>query len=1378
MWYIGIDIGSVSVNLVLMDERGIFKVLPYTRHYGDPVRTLKVLFESIKRDVMSVNDIKLTGTGGRLIAEIIGGGFVNELPAQIESARRFYKNARTIIDIGGEDSKFIDITKEDYAMNELCAAGTGSFLEQQASRLGLSIEEFSELALLSKLPPRIAGRCTVFAKTDMIHLQQEATPDYEIVAGLCLALARNFVSEIAKGREIIPPVLFHGGVAKGKGMVRAFRKILDLKDNDLIVPEHCAEMGAIGAAIIAIEERKRERISIARCLDRLYSFMETCKSEWRSLKPLSISKSKLPDYNDGDYRYKEPRIDAFIGVDVGSISTNVVAIDKDKNLIEKVYLMTAGRPIEAVRRGIKEIGEKVGKQIRVVGSATTGSGRYLIGDFIGADIVVNEITAQAKAAIYIEPEVDTVFEIGGQDSKYISIENGAIVDFEMNKVCAAGTGSFLEEQAERLGIRIEDFGDIALGAPAPCDLGERCTVFMESNLVSYQRKEARKEDLVGGLCYSIAKNYLSQVVGKKRIGKNILFQGAVAFNKGVVAAFENLLNTKITVPPNHHVTGAIGAAVATIENGVNRTKFKGFDVIPEIKYTQEIFECEHCPNRCEVKKVTIRKGSTLFYGSRCERYEKRRDRCATADIPDLFAEREEMLLSACGETPRGGDRIGIPYTSIFLEFLPFWYKFFSELGFEVVISDKTNKRIIHEGVNASVAEYCFPIKLVHGHVINLIKKGVDFLFLPSIIDMPSPPGMKRGYICPYNQEIPHIIMASLGPRADILHPIIFFRSEKHLTATLKEFSRKFGKRASQTISAIDSARTAQEDFYKRAKLRGEEILSRQKEAFVLVGRPYNTCDEGASLRVPKILRGLGKTVIPMDFLAADLDILSDWPNMYWISGYRILSAARKVRDNPHLYSVFMTNFACGPDSFISQFFRKEMGGKPFLQIEVDEHSAPAGVITRCEAFLDSIKKAPRLGVGNDTHIIPQFRRSSRRTIYIPHMGDCALVFRSAFKKFNIPAEVMRSDDETLELGRKYTTGKECYPCIITTGDMMKILKHKEPKEVAFFMPTTYGPCRFGQYCRLQRLILDEMGYQDVPIISPGTPESTAFFKEHMMGISSGIALYIRALKGIIAIDYLLKLRRERRPYEIHPGETNKLYDKYLKSLCQATQDGGISKTLKNAASDFAALGVKDDPKPKIAIVGEIFVRSHDYSNNNIERRVEEYGGEVIVPPFYEWGLHTSGTRRMDARIEGRIFSYYLTYISEFLIRYFERTVLHSIRGVLKNEERVKIPEIWEAAEPYLIRWFGEPALSIGDCVLWARHNEIDGIINLMPFTCMPGNITSAAFKRVGEDWGLPVLNIAFDGLEQGTLETRLETFMYRVKRREARRSGNQYNIAK
>ena len=1379
MLYIGLDIGSVSVETVVLDSDGsIKKILPYTRHFGEPIKVLLKHFEQLSTEIDTVNDIRVTGAGGKLVASILGVDFINELPAQIEAARRLYPYARSIIDIGGEDSKFIDIVHEDYAMNELCAAGTGSFLDQQASRLGYTIEEFAELALKSKTPPRIAGRCTVFAKTDMIHLQQEATPDYDIIAGLCFALARNFKSEIAKGRDIVPPVLFHGGVAFNKGMVRAFKEVLNLKDDELIVPEYCAWMAAIGAALMSIKENRSREIKLTDCITKLNKYLQEYKVDWRALPPLSLKKSQLlylsnPNTNC-NIRVEGRKVDAYIGVDVGSTSTKVAAIDKHGNLLGEVYLWTAGRPLEAVRECLRQLYAKIGKYINVKGAGTTGSGRYLTGDFIGADVVVNEITAQATAAVHIDPTVDTIFEIGGQDSKYISLDNGVIVDFEMNKVCAAGTGSFLQEQAERLNLRIEEFGDIALTANHPCDLGERCTVFMETNLTSYQRKGVDKHNLVAGLCYSIAKNYLTQVVGKKRIGDHIFFQGAVAFNKGVVAAFEQILGKPITVPPHPHVTGAIGAAMAAMEKvaETNGTRFKGFDRIVNTKYQQSIFICNGCPNHCEIKKVVIEGEATpLYYGARCERYEIKKKEQPKHKLPDLFSERERYLLGAYKPADEiSGPRVGIPYASIFHEYLPFWMAFLSELGFKVVLSDRTNKKIIHDGVSHATADFCFPIKVVIGHVINLLEKGVDYLFLPSVIDVPSQKGIQRSYVCPYNQEIPHIIMSTIKPNVKILHPIIFFRNPHAAKHSLIRFGRTLGKPYKQIQHAINVAYKAQETFYQQVRQRGDEILrSIRDKALVIVGRPYNTCDRGANLDIPKILREHGQLVIPADFLPLDKYDVSDWPNMYWSYGYRILAAMRFIKDDERLFPVYLTNFGCGPDSFIHQYVRKELGGKPFLLIEVDEHSAPAGVITRCEAFLDSIKHAPRKSVEKWRFTPVRYRKEERRTVYLPHMGDCAYALWAAFNKFGIPAEIIATDDESLELGRKYTSGKECFPCVITTGDMLKILKHNDPKRVAFFMATAYGPCRFGQYCRLQRIILDELGYKDVPIVSPGAPESLDFYREYDMANPAGVLTLLRALQGVVAIDFLLKLRREHRPYEVNKGETDKIYRKWLKRVCDTIDRGGIDSVLQQAVEEFNQIPVRYEPKPRIAIVGEMFVRSHEYSNNYLERKVEQYGGEVVVPPFYEWGLHTAGTRRMDAIVDGKPIIAWLTKAWELVFKYLERRFGRHVWGALKYPERVEIPKTWGNASRYVIGWFGETGLSIGNVINWIRKGEIDGVINCLPFTCMPGNIAVAAFKRVKEDHGIPVLNVAFDGLEQGTLETRLETFMYQAKRHAERR---------
>ncbi len=578
---LGFDVGSVALKVVLTDGAGEIIEQSYTRTRGRPIETvLRILGPMLDRlGGRTLDLVAGTGAGARHICQLLGIEFVNEVVCQATAIRHLHPQVRTLIEMGGQDSKLIFLSEsatdsgpmKDFSTNTNCAAGTGSFLDQQASRLGVSIEgEFGRLAMQSLTPPRVAGRCSVFAKSDMIHLQQQAAPVHDIVAGLCVGLARNLKSNLGRGAELVRPVAFCGGVAANKGVVHAIREVFGLSDEELVVPDCHAMTGALGAILVAMEQRKRlgsdyawpreGRLDLS-ALGKHLRHHQTIGSRLESLSEPSavLDGHHLPTRDQ--LSFAGP-IEAYLGVDVGSISTKAAVIDGNNRVLAKVYLMTAGRPLEAVRRALAEIGRQVGGVVRIRGAGTTGSGRYLTGDFLGADIVINEITAQATAAVVIDPQVDTIFEIGGQDSKYISIENGVVVDFEMNHACAAGTGSFLEEQSERLGVNIkEQFGQMALGSDSPIRLGERCTVFMESDLLSYQQQGAKTEDLVAGLCYSIVSNYVNRVVGHRQIGRRIFFQGGTAFNRGVVAAFEKVTGQRITVPMHHEVTGAIGAAV-------------------------------------------------------------------------------------------------------------------------------------------------------------------------------------------------------------------------------------------------------------------------------------------------------------------------------------------------------------------------------------------------------------------------------------------------------------------------------------------------------------------------------------------------------------------------------------------------------------------------------------------------------------------------------------------------------------------------------------------------------------------------------------------------------------------------------------------------
>jgi predicted CoA-substrate-specific enzyme activase len=1372
---IGIDIGSVSVNLAVVDEKGKLIEDRYLRHMGKPLQTAEALLEELQtRYGKDIEFIATTGTGSKTLAPLVGASFVNEIIALTKSFHHLYPKVGSVIDIGGEDSKFIifevdgrnnKLKIKDFSMNTLCAAGTGSFLDQQASRLGFTIEQFADAALKSKNTPRIAGRCTVFAKSDMIHLQQIATPDYELVAGLCFALARNFKSNIAKGKEIKKPVAFIGGVAANAGMRRAVTEVFQLGDQ-LIVPDHFTSMGALGAIYAVVDDLKLKESFIG--VEKLKEHLNE-QEALEAHEPLTISEKNM----NVRYDMKRPteKVRAYLGIDVGSISTNVVAIDENKNVLSKRYLMTAGRPLEAVKQGLGEVGAEVAEYAEILGVGTTGSGRYLTADFVGADLVRNEITAQAEAAIAIDPEVDTIFEIGGQDSKYISIDNGVIVDFEMNKACAAGTGSFLEEQAERLGVSIKgEFSELALSAASPTKMGERCTVFIESDVMHCQQGGSKTDDIVAGLCYSIVLNYLNKVVGDRKVGNKIFFQGGTAFNKGVVAAFEKICQRPITVPSHHDVTGAIGVAILAMkERTWEKSGFKGFD-LSKRPYTIDTFECKGCENLCEIRKVNLEGESPLYYGSRCEKYDVVR-RTKKNEGTDLFKIRDNFLHNMY-DREGDGEAIGIPQILNMHELLPFWRSFLTELGFSVVLSDATNKKVIKDGVENIIVESCFPIKLAHGHILNIAQKGVNRIFLPSVINMRrATETAANTFACPYAQSLPYTAKASidfkeLGVRVE--SPVVYFGSgTKVALKNLAAFGKKLGKSKREVEHAYNIATDVQDRFSRKCLDEGLEFLSKIKpdeKVMVLVGRPYNSTDPGANLNVHKKLLDLGISSMPLDMLPLDRIVDDeDLKDMYWGYGQKILRAAKLIKSHPNLYAIYITNFGCGPDSFITHFFKKVMDGKPFLQLEIDEHSGDAGVITRLEAFLDSIKNAKN-EVKEEKAQTTSFIRDGRiRKIYVPNMSDHSIPFVSAFKACGVDAEVMEeSDEETIQLGRKYTLGKECYPCILTTGDMLKTCKRPDfdPDRSAFFMLSGSGPCRFGQYHRFHRIVLTDFGYKDVPIYAPNQDEK--LYDEVAIVGNKFSRLGWRA---IVAVDLLIKMLHETRPYEVNLGETDKVYKEQLDKITVAIGKGGdeVFDALEEAVQSFLLIPKTDITKPLVGIVGEIYVRSNRFSNSQLVRKVEEFGGEAWLAPITEWVTYVNYMSKKRSMSDASISSLFSVLIADYIQKKDEHRMEKIFEHYLRHGEEPKISYVLNQAGPYIHESFeGEAILSVGKSIDFIQKGA-SGIINAMPFTCMPGTISSAVMKIVQGKYDVPMINLAYDGQGETNVTTRLEAFMHQVK---------------
>ncbi len=1393
--HLGLDIGSVSANAVVLDDQGRVVEESYTRTKGKPWEVAAEILSDLRGRLGAdkIESLSLTGAAAKAMAAILETPFVNEIISHARAVKEFYPQARTIIDMGGEDSKLISLAPggmgqiEDFAMNSMCAAGTGSFLDQQAHRLGFTIEEFSEQALKSKTPPRVAGRCSVFAKTDMIHLQQEATPDYDIVAGLCFALARNLKSNIAKGKDMAPPVVFQGGVAANKGVCRAFREIMGLSEQELIIPEHYASMGAIGAALLTLDGQNQMA-----GLDNLDAFLEYVKT--RQVEAGRLEQLSLGEHHDRrEVKTRtlgpdEKDVPAYLGVDVGSISTNVVVIDEQGNLISKQYLMTAGRPLEAVKQGLRAVGQEVGDKVRIMGAGTTGSGRYLTGAFIGADVVRNEITAQATASAAIDPKVDTIFEIGGQDSKYISLKNGAIVDFMMNKVCAAGTGSFLEEQAEKLGISIKDeFGSLALETSEPVGMGERCTVFMESDIVHHQQQGVPVKDIVGGLSYSIVHNYLNKVVEDRTVGKKIFYQGATAHNKGIVAAFEKVTGQPIHVPPHNDVTGAIGVALLSMrERDWQESSFKGWSVA-ETAYKIRSFECPGCPNHCEIRKVDFEGADRpLFYGSRCDKYDVDTQK-AHNDIEDLFALRESWLTGEDEELPpldNPKDRIGLPRTMYFRELMPFFRTFLRELGYEPVLSDPSNKTIIHAGVERIVAETCFPIKVAHGHLLNLAEKGVKKIFLPCLVNIEHPnPRIGFGKVCPYATALGDTCHASINFKElgiEIISPEVRFGDgERNLKKGLKEFARMIGAPLGRFNRAYVKAAAAQDEFKAKSLAKGRELLDSlgpDGMAMVFVSRPYNGFDPGLNLGLHRKLRDLGVASMPMDFL--DLDGVQDLEGlegMYWRYGQKILSAAKLIKADPRLHAVYVTNFGCGPDSFILHFFRDYMQGRPYLEIEIDEHSADVGAMTRLEAFLDSIKNVSlkELTTAPPPRAKRKTKREGDRIIYIPPMTDHSRAVAAAFTGCGAKAEVLpNSDAETLAIGRRFTSGKECYPCILTTGDMIKHLwqGNGARENTAFFMPTGDGPCRFGCYHRLQRMVLDETGFPDVPIYSPTQNRS---LYDELGDLSSDFPRW--GWIGMVSVDVIQKMLLETRPYEVNKGEAQAVYEKALDRISQGVRDQeDMVGVLKKIRTWYEAVEVRDrHSRPVVGIVGEIYTRANDFANEFAISQLEELGAEVWIPPISEWILYINTTGRWMAKRQRRWKNLLSLELTNRVQTKLEHELMATFEGAVNNLHEPTIAHTLKLARPYLNPAFeGEACLSVGKAADYVLKGTA-GIVNIMPFTCMPGTIVNAVLKRFRERNGsIPFLNMACDGQEQSNTRSRLEAFMYQVGQYQARSKDN------
>jgi len=1362
-YFLGVDIGSVNAKLALVDENGQVLEFDTEKVISSPRAAVSSLIARLgeRFNLKEIVAAGVSGSGRGVIPKELGWTEYSSSLAIASGLLHRYPDVKTIIQIGGQSTLVIELEdglKKPWKVesNPLCAAGTGRFLEQQAYRIGISMEDFASLALQCKgTPPRIAARCSVFAKTDLIHLQQKGVAVDAMLYALCESVAR-MVASLKKG-IFQEPVYFVGGVAANPAVAKSLNDMISARNGhpvEVIIPENYLHMESLGSALLSIGKTSQGVM------------LSGTDAGQRHFEMPKLEIVTVQDGKDGQ-RIEEQCV-GYLGVDVGSTSTKAVIMDESgTRLLAKNYLMTAGRPVEAIRQVFRNLLRDGADKVKIAGVGVTGSGRYLVGGFIGADMIKNEITAQTRAAAEMDPEAD-IIEIGGQDSKLVIKRNGVVVDYHMNKACAAGTGSFIDELAEMLGVSVTNgqFADLAFAAPHTIDLGTRCAAFMGQAVASAQQEGVPLKIITASLANSIAKNYLSKVVEHRKLGDNVILTGAVFYNKAVVAAFhQQLEDKKLTVPEHKEVSGAIGVALLAKEAMVGqKSKFKGFQEVVNRECKLTTFVCKGCDNNCTITRMEMPGEEPSYYGSRCDKY----DAIAShAKKETFFDKREQLLFREYKKDSGTGPVVGIPRALLVYDYAPLLIGFLNALDARVILSSQTNNAIMDQAIELSYTDSCFPMKLLHGHAEML--KDTDYIVYPCAIRLNSKDGDEsQQYSCPLVQASPFIIRNVLGFGERLLIPIIdFSRGDNDVIKNLVNVAVKMGfsrrKSKEAALAGIESQRKFEAD---QAAL-GRELLEQLHQSgqlgVVLFARSYMSQDTGANLGIAEKLAQLGVVPIPLDFLplkSVNARDYSDRP--YWFYENKYIAGADITVSAPQLYGLWLTNFGCGPNSFIIHIVEDIMGGKPLGQLEIDEHAAEAGIVTRLEAFVDTINGFADSAEKQEAPLKEDiYRRAfppvidAKKTFIIPRMTPHielvgALLEGSGFRAVVLP----EPNERNLLYADKVTSGMECLPYRVTLGDFLRFSYEdgNDLKNVEAVMAGAYGPCRFGKYALEQIKILKDMGI-DIPIRT--TVSNNAYRDTE---ISPRFARL--AWKGCVAIDYLQRSLWRTRPYEKKSGSADELFDEYLGRIVgRVRKKESFEDILSRVSSDFRSLIDPELPrKPLVGINGEIFLRSNRFSNQELVRECEKAGLEVVVSSIGEWMKYIFYRHVEDAVRDRKFLKALISYIIKRVWERDEHKVIRHYESLVDMKEP-STEEVLRLTSEWLSPKCGsEAVLSIGTGVEWMENPKFAGVISVMPHGCMPGGIVAAMSEKFSSLYRKPWINLTYDGFVESTNLTRINNF--------------------
>ena len=1351
---LGIDIGSTTVKIAILNKDGEIIFSDYQRHYANIQETLAKIIDEAYEEFGDIPvSPMITGSGGLTLSKHMEIPFVQEVVAVATSLKDYAPRTDVAIELGGEDAKIIYFTGGiDQRMNGICAGGTGSFIDQMATLLKTDAAGLNEYAKNYKAIYPIAARCGVFAKTDIQPLINEGATKEDLSASIFQAVVNQTISGLACGKPIKGNVAFLGGPLHFlTELKQAFIRTLGLEGDAIIAPEHSHLFAASGAAMNAHADLQS---SLGELKEKLSHKIEL-EFEVTRMEPLFASEKEYEDFTErhnkhnvrkGDFSsYKG---DLFLGIDAGSTTTKVAVIGDDGSLLYSFYSSNNGSPLKTALKAMKDIYSKMPEGARIVRSCSTGYGEALLKSALLLDEGEVETVAHYTAAAFFDPNVDCILDIGGQDMKCIKIKNNSVDKVQLNEACSSGCGSFIETFAKSLNYEVADFAKIALFAENPIDLGSRCTVFMNSKVKQAQKEGASVADISAGLAYSVIKNALLKVIkltDPKDLGKQVVVQGGTFYNDAVLRSFERISGCEAIRPDIAGIMGAFGAALIAKDRYTGqKSTMLSFKEINELRFKTSMTRCQGCINHCLLTVNEFTGDRKFISGNRCEKglgLEKNKEQ-----IPNLFEYKNERVFRHYkplkkADAPRGV--VGIPRVLNMYENYPFWFTFFTKLGYSVKLSPVSSRKIYELGIESIPSESeCYPAKLAHGHVTWLIRQGLEYIFYPCIpYERVEVPDAGNHYNCPivtsYGENIKNNIEELRDDKIKYQNPFISLESEEILTKRLVDFFRKENGIPAAEIKAAAhegwlEMQAVREDMTKK----GKEVLQYLKETgrhgIVLAGRPYHS-DPEINHGIPDLITSYGVAVLTEDSISELSDV--DRPTIVmdqWMYHSRLYKAASFVAKNDNLDLIQLNSFGCGLDAVttdqVNDILTKQ--NKIYTVLKIDEVNNLGAARIRIRSLLAAVKdrerkkiEAKRVDTAHHRVIFTEQMRKDY-TILVPDMSPIHFeILESALASCGYKVEVLKADSKCIDYGLKYVNNDACYPSLIVVGQFMQaLLSGKyDLHKVALIITQTGGGCRATNYIGFIRRALEKAGMGYIPVISMSAGI------EKNPGLKVNLEMANKALQALIYGDVFMRVLYKTRPYEKVKGSANALHEKWKKIAIESVKKANkkqFKKNIQNIVKEFDELELVDIKKPKVGIVGEILVKFMPLANNFIVELLEEEGAEAVCPDLIDFFMYSLYNANFKAEYLGKKKS--SAKINNFLIWFIERyrkCANDALAASKRFHPTVPIQKLAEYASPIVScgNQTGEGWFLTGEMIELIKSG-VPNIVCTQPFGCLPNHV--------------------------------------------------------